>query len=113
MDIALIVRTVISLIPDKLRDYFFDVIEDYVEDETTGFPSKAGKFIINGARAVTDTEDFPDKGEALEEVVESVLSEAATKEGTKVDNIKHALDGIIQHTENPVSVLHIPEKLIK
>lgn len=101
------------MIPEKLRDYFFDTMEDFVDDDTTGFPSKAGKFIINGARIVTDTEDFPDKGQALEEVIESVLSEAANKEGAKVDNIKHALDEIICLQNNPVTEMHIPTKLIK
>lgn len=103
----------IHLIPEEMRDAFFDVLERFCEDEETNILEKIGLAIIKGARIATGTEDLPDTDEAFTAVVEQVLVEESLKESKHRPDIVHILDGIVQSTSNPVSILDIPEQLIK
>ncbi len=114
MDIVKIMHAVVTLVPTQIKNYFFGVVEDWIKDETTGIPAKIGLIAVDAARLVTGTEDLPDKGESFEAVLEHVLSEAAQNtDHPKVENIKDALNEIVQSESNPVTLLDIPAALIQ
>ena len=115
MNIQAIVGAV-HLIPLEMRDAFFDVLERFVQDEETSILDKIGMAIIKGARIATGTKDLPDTDEAFTAVVEQVLVEAS-QDSTHIlqhkEDIVHILDGIVKSPSNPVTILDIPEALIK
>lgn len=105
MDFKLIAASV-YLIPEKLRDWFLDIIEDFVQDKSTGVIETLGMKACEGIRLATNTEDFQDEVEQFEDVLSQVVEEAVDT-GKHLPKIINVLEAIVLEEKNPISTEHV------
>lgn len=94
------------LVPEKLRDWFLDIIEDFAKDKTTGVIEGLALEACKGIRIVTNTEDFPDEVERFEDVLSQVVEEAIDT-GNRLPWIKNVVEAIVIDEDNPVRAEHV------
>lgn len=103
----------VFLVPVDIRDRFFDVIEEFIKDKSTGIVERTGMAIMTGVRALTNTEDLPDEDKTFTALVEDVLEEAATTANSHVPKIQDVLKEMVDDYNNPLKDDDLPEALKK